>query len=968
MANGISNPTVFSFAPDGRIFVAQQNGQLRIVKNGALLPTPFISLSVSSSGERGLLGIAFDPDFASNQYIYLYYTLNPATNNRISRFTANGDIVVPGSEVVLLNLDPLSSATNHNGGTMQFGLDGKLYVGIGENANTSFSQSLTTYHGKVLRLNSDGSAPSDNPFIGSANVKTQRIWAFGLRNPYTLAVQPGTGRIFVNDVGQSSWEEINDATTGGRNFGWPSAEGNSSNPAFTNPIYAYRTGSAGCAITGGTFFNPTTTNYPASYIGKYFFLDFCNRYIDALNLSGSTAVREGFATNIAGSPVNMATGPDGNLYFLSRSTSALYRVSYSSPTAPPTITNQPQSLTVNLGNPAIFSVTANGPQTLFYQWKKGTIDIPGAIFASYTIPNSSLADAGTYSVVVSYIGGTPSTTSNPAILTVESPNQKPSAIISSPSIGSTYGGGQVIQYAGAGSDPESGNLPASAFTWYIDFHHDDHTHPELLPISGASSGSFTVPTSGETATNVWYRIYLVVSDPQGLKDTTFRDVFPRVSGITLNTNPQGLQVALDGQFFTAPYTTASVEGIIRNIGVISPQGNYTFGSWTHGGANYQDIVTPATNISYTANMDPTPGTTLTSTISPMTGTYDGPQLVTITSNSPGATIYYTTSGNIPVLGAGFTRLYTAPFNLIESGTIRAMAVQEGRANSPIAVSFITIINPGIVSAPSFSPAAGTYGTSQIVSLVSATPGAAIYYTINGNLPRFDVPNSFTRLYTGPILVQKSTPIRAIALKGGLINSTLVLGNFTITNPATTVATPSISPTTGIYAGAQTVTMATTTPGATIYFTTNGNSPRLDVPNFFTKVYTGPFEVGQSTFIRALATAPGANPSGIALSIVTIGAGRMASFESEDENLMVDSDLQVYPNPSASGYFKFKWDEAVEKEARVEVMALDGRLVQRLIVDPDQQELMLNLSHEPAGMFLVRIFSENGVVVRRISKR
>ena len=125
------------FAPDGRLFVAQQTGALRIIENGVLLATPAITLSVNSSGERGLLGIAFDPNFSSNNFIYLYYTLSSAANNRISRFTMNGNTIVAGSESVVLNLDPLSGATNHNGGTIQFGPDGKLYVGVGENANTA---------------------------------------------------------------------------------------------------------------------------------------------------------------------------------------------------------------------------------------------------------------------------------------------------------------------------------------------------------------------------------------------------------------------------------------------------------------------------------------------------------------------------------------------------------------------------------------------------------------------------------------------------------------------------------------------------------------------------------------------------------------------------------------------------------------------------------------------------------------
>ena len=133
---------------------------LRVIKNGALLATPFLSVTVNSSGERGLLGVAFDPDFASNQFVYVYYTATtPTVHNRVSRFTANGDVAVPGSETVLLDLDNLSGATNHNGGAIHFGPDGKLYVAVGENANGANSQTLTNLLGKILRINPDGTHP-----------------------------------------------------------------------------------------------------------------------------------------------------------------------------------------------------------------------------------------------------------------------------------------------------------------------------------------------------------------------------------------------------------------------------------------------------------------------------------------------------------------------------------------------------------------------------------------------------------------------------------------------------------------------------------------------------------------------------------------------------------------------------------------------------------------------------------------
>ncbi|HEX6168588.1 MAG TPA: PQQ-dependent sugar dehydrogenase [Chitinophagaceae bacterium] len=609
VANGISNPTVMAFAPDGRLFVAQQTGALRIIQNGVLLATPAITLSVNSSGERGLLGIAFDPNFTSNNFIYLYYTLSSAANNRISRFTMSGNTIVAGSESVVLNLDPLSSATNHNGGTIDFGPDGKLYVGVGENANTAHSQNLDTYHGKILRINADGSVPAGNPFAGGT-AQRQRVWEYGMRNPYTLSIQPGTGRIFVNDVGQNAWEEVNDCTTGGLNYGWPTAEGFSSNPAFTNPVYAYAHGGGvgfGCAITGGTFFNPTSTNYPSQYTGRYFFLDFCNNWIDMLTLSGSTATRTNFASSIAGSPVGMATGPDGNLYFLSRANSAVYKITFTGSTAP-IITTQPQSISVAEGSPASFTVTASGSQPLSYQWRKNTVNISGATSSTYTIPSVTTGDAGNYSVIVSNSAG--SATSNDAVLTVTPANQLPTATINTPGAGATYAGGDVINFSGAGTDPEDVNIPASGFEWYVDFHHDTHTHPGPEAPDGVTSGSFSIPNSGETAANVFYRLYLVVTDSQGGRDTSFTDILPRTSTITLNTNPQGLQVTLDGQPFTAPLTVTSVEGMLRTIGAPSPQGIYTFNNWSQGGTATQTFATPVNDVTYTANFDAT-GTIIT---------------------------------------------------------------------------------------------------------------------------------------------------------------------------------------------------------------------------------------------------------------------------------------------------------------------------------------------------------------------
>jgi len=305
-----------AFAPDGRLFVCQQGGQLRVIKNGSLLSTPFVSLTVDFSGERGLLGIAFDPNFATNHYLYVYYTVATSPiHNRVSRFTAAGDAAAPGSEVVILELNNLSSATNHNGGAIHFGPDGKLYIAVGENANGANSQTLSNLLGKMLRINADGTIPTDNPFFNTATGNNRAIWALGLRNPFTFAFQPGTGRMFINDVGESTYEEINDGIAGS-NYGWPITEGPTSNPAFRGPIYFYGHGTSnttGCAIVGGTFYNPPVPQFPSSYTGKYFFADLCNGWIRVFDPATGTATA--FATGISG-PVDLHVGPDGALYYL----------------------------------------------------------------------------------------------------------------------------------------------------------------------------------------------------------------------------------------------------------------------------------------------------------------------------------------------------------------------------------------------------------------------------------------------------------------------------------------------------------------------------------------------------------------------------------------------------------------------------------------------------------------------------
>jgi glucose/arabinose dehydrogenase len=468
---GLSSPTAMEFAPDGRLFVCLKGGSLRVIKNGVLLATPFVTLTVDSAGERGLLGIAFDPNFATNNFVYVYYTVpgSPA-NNRVSRFTANGDVAVAGSETVLLNLDNLSGAGNHNGGAIHFGPDGKLYIAVGENANGSNSQTLANLLGKVLRINSDGTIPTDNPFFNTAGARKE-IWALGLRNPFTFAFQPGTTRMFINDVGETTWEEINDGIAGS-NYGWPITEGPTSDPRFRAPLFAYghgSTGTTGCAITGGTFYNPATGQFPSSYTGKYFFADLCSGWIRVLDPANNTAAD--FASGIS-SPVDLKVSADGSLYYLAIGSSSVFKVQYSP--AIPVITTHPANQTATQGQPATFTVSASGTATLNYQWQKNMTNISGANSSSFTIPATAFLDNGAkFRCVVTNGFGT--ATSNEATLTVNAP----------PNINSGPADQTVTQGQPATFSVSAGGSTPLTYQW----------QRNTVNISAATSPSYTLPSA-----------------------------------------------------------------------------------------------------------------------------------------------------------------------------------------------------------------------------------------------------------------------------------------------------------------------------------------------------------------------------------------------------------------------------------------------------------------------------------------
>lgn len=324
VVRGLARPIDMELAPDGRLFVLEQAGRVRVLRDNGTLAT-FVDLRsrVDDTDERGLVGIAFDPRFETNHHVYLDLTRKATAtrgvHNQVLRVTASGNRTVPGSARVIFRLDQQAS-THHVGGSLDFGPDGKLYISTGDDLVGANAPRLSSLSGKLVRINRSGSIPTSNPFYARTTGRNRAIWARGLRNPFKIAFHPRAGTLFVNDVGQDTWEEINQGRPG-RHYGWPVHEGEESAPRHTPPLLAYRHGSSpsrGCAITGGTFYDPATDQFPPRMVGDYFFADLCGGWIRRYDVATDSA--HAFATGFPTKElVDLEVTETGDLYVLRRS-------------------------------------------------------------------------------------------------------------------------------------------------------------------------------------------------------------------------------------------------------------------------------------------------------------------------------------------------------------------------------------------------------------------------------------------------------------------------------------------------------------------------------------------------------------------------------------------------------------------------------------------------------------------------
>jgi len=328
----------------GRIFVVEQAGRIRILDNGVVLPTPFLDIAsrVASAGEQGLLSVAFPPGYPAKRYFYVYYTPVPGDNTVVARYraTADNNIADNTSETIVLRVpQPFG---NHNGGQLAFGPDGYLYIGKGDGGGggdpLNSGQRTDTLLGKILRVDVESGAatyaiPPDNPFVGIAGILPE-IWAVGMRNPWRFSFDRGTGDLYIGDVGQGNFEEIDfqpAGSAGGQNYGWNLMEGDSCYPPGTVvcdrnglalPVFVY-SHALGCSVTGGHVYRGSAI---PSLQGVYLFGDLCTGRIWGIRKNGAAWDNAVLSDNTGLTITTFGEDESGNVYVVNYANGDLLQI------------------------------------------------------------------------------------------------------------------------------------------------------------------------------------------------------------------------------------------------------------------------------------------------------------------------------------------------------------------------------------------------------------------------------------------------------------------------------------------------------------------------------------------------------------------------------------------------------------------------------------------------------------------
>ena len=703
ITNTLTQPVAFGFTPAGRMYVAEKRGTVQVFDSVAdPTPTQVIDISgnVHDYWDRGLLGLAVDPQFGSgSDYVYLLYTYDPGNswgddcadpttngclvNGRLSRFliSAGGSA---GPEQELLTGKWCAQFPSHTVGDLAFSSEGYLLVSAGDGASFNFADhgqngnpcadpmggpgvadnlggalrsqrpaadAQVTYDGTVLRIDKTTGAA----VIGNPGGTDTRIIAQGLRNPFRIAVRPGTSEIWVGDVGWGAWEEVNrivDPGGGRDNFGWPCYEGANSGTSVKHSAYdalnvnvcenLYTAGQSavvapyyarpheaadthvGCAGTGGAvsglaFYQGG--DYPAQYDGALFIADYSIGCIRVMfpSTAGALPDKSNIITFVgdtdadsAPRPVDLQIGPEGDLYFADIGSGKIVRVQYGN--AGPTAVAQATPTTGS--TPLLVQFDGSGStdpegDTLSYAWDLDgdgqyddstsaqptrTYTSPGQVTVGLRVTDP-FANSATATVVV-----------NPVA------NEEPTANITSPISSLTWKVGDNISFSGSATDPEVGTLPPSALVWQIVMNHCEeagscHEHV-IQTFTGVTSGSFAAPDHPYPS---YLTIRLTATDSVGLTGIDSVDIQPKTSVVTILSVPNGLNVegGVEGlESFTAPHSITAIEG--GSLALNAPNQSlagvtYNFVEWSNGQPQSHTITVPVADLTLTATYAAVPG-------------------------------------------------------------------------------------------------------------------------------------------------------------------------------------------------------------------------------------------------------------------------------------------------------------------------------------------------------------------------
>jgi glucose/arabinose dehydrogenase/PKD repeat protein len=622
--NDLNDPTAFAFLPSGDMLIALQDGQLVRYAAGQLIETPVLNLSpvICSDFERGLLGVAVDPEYVANKYIYLYYTFkrptaepcdrnDPANDpvNRVSRFTIN-DNWQAVDELILVDNIP-SPNGNHNAGDIQFGNDGLLYIAIGDGGreygapsgggNNDAARDTHTFLGKILRITRSGTIPEDNPFQGATTSERcydpaaggnktgqttpgkhcRETFAWGLRNPFRMAFDSNSDvtRFYINDVGQGRSEEIN-LGIAGADYGWNCYEGtllnNDNGPCdplpqnTTEPVFEYRRDQVppgqlaefvGCAsITAGAFV-PNGV-WPTAFDGAYLFADYVCGKVFSLSSTGAPGF---FGTT--GPIVYMRFGPDGNsqaLYYADYN-GAIRRVRYvaaanRSPEASFAVNNSfgNAPLTVQFNASASSDPDSNAIEAYLWDFGDGNSTTVYSPLVNHTYQQS-----GVYTATLRVQDSEGALSSNISEQRIDVGNAPPVASIDAPAASFRFTVGQQITLRGSASDAQDGTLTGSQLRWEVRLRHDTHFHPYASGTGSTLQITAPAPEDLAAAENSYLEVIFEATDLLGRTSVVTREIQPQKVNLTFTSSPAGLQIGLTGlpgNRITAPRTVISWPG------------------------------------------------------------------------------------------------------------------------------------------------------------------------------------------------------------------------------------------------------------------------------------------------------------------------------------------------------------------------------------------------------------------------